>query len=330
MANLFKLARVAGAAVLAAAAALPALPAFAGNGPDGYPQRPLRIIVGFAPGGGTDILARMLVRPLQEQLGQSIIIDNRPGAGGAVVTGQLKSLNDGYTVMVNSVGPLAVMPHMGTKMPYDVEKDIAPLTLMAVQPNALVVNASLPVKNLKEYVEYVKEHPKESSYGSSGIAGGGHLSGELFRSYTKLPMSHVPYRGGAPAMTDLLGNQIPALFSTLPALADFIPTGRIRILGVTGSKRSPMVPDIPTIAEQGYPGYEVLNWYCLVAPAGMPEPILKYLNAEFVKAIKSPEVQKAMALQGYEPAPGSREELHKFIVSESAKWAKLVKDADIK
>ena len=323
MASLFKLA---GGVLLAA---LPLVPALAGNGPDGFPKRPLRIIVGFAPGGGTDILARMLVKPLQEQLGQSVIIENRPGAGGAVVTGQLKTLNDGYTVMVNSVGPLAVAPHMDVKMPYDVERDIAPLTLMAVQPNALVVNSGFPGKTLKEYVDYVRADPKKGTYGSSGVNGGGHLSGELLRSYTKLPMVHVPYRGGGPAMNDLLGDQIPALFSTLPALADFIPTGRVRILAVTGPKRSALVPDVPTVAEQGYPGYEVLNWYALVAPTGMPEPVMTYLNAEFVKAIKSPEVQTAMAAQGYEPAPGSREDLRKFIRSESAKWAKLVKDANI-
>ena len=324
MASLF---RLAGAALLAAV--LPFSAAQAGNGPDGFPNRPLRIIVGFAPGGGTDLLARMLVKPLQEQLGQSVFIDNRPGAGGAVVTGQLKTLNDGYTVMVNSVGPLAVTPHMDMKVPYSVEKDIAPITLMAVQPNALVVNSAFPAKNLKEYVDYVRAHPDKATYGSSGVAGGGHLSGELFRSYSKLPLVHVPYRGGAPAMTDLLGDQIPALFSTLPALAEFVPTGKIRILAVTGPKRSPMVPDVPTIAEQGYPGYEVLNWYCLVAPAGLPEPVMKYLNTEFVKAIKSKDVQAAMAAQGYEPAPGSREDLRKFINSESAKWAKLVKDAKI-
>ena len=323
MASLFKLA---GGVLLAA---LPLVPALAGNGPDGFPKRPLRIIVGFAPGGGTDILARMLVKPLQEQLGQSVIIENRPGAGGAVVTGQLKTLNDGYTVMVNSVGPLAVAPHMDVKMPYDVERDIAPLTLMAVQPNALVVNSAFPGKTLKEYVDHVRADPKKGTYGSSGVNGGGHLSGELLRSYTKLPMVHVPYRGGGPAMNDLLGNQIPALFSTLPALADFIPTGRVRILAVTGPKRSALVPAVPTVAEQGYPGYEVLNWYALVAPAGMPEPVMTYLNAEFVKAIKSPEVQTAMAAQGYESAPGSREDLRKFIRSESAKWAKLVKDANI-
>lgn len=323
MASLFKLA---GTALLAA---LPLVAALAGNGPDGYPQRPLRILVGFAPGGGTDILARMLVKPLQEQLGQSVIIENRPGAGGAVVTGQLKNLNDGYTIMVNSVGPLAVTPHMDVKMPYDVERDIAPLTLMAVQPNALVVNSAFPGKTLKDYVDYVRSTPGKGTYGSSGVAGGGHLSGELFRSYTKVPIVHVPYRGGGPAMNDLLGNQIPALFSTLPALAEFIPTGRIRILAVTGPRRSALVPDVPTIAEQGYPGYEVLNWYCLVAPSGMPEPVMNYLNAEVVKAIRSPEVQAAMAAHGYEPAPGSREDLRKFIRSESAKWAKLVKEANI-
>lgn len=309
--------------------ALTAASGLAGSGPDGYPQRPLRIIVGFAPGGATDILARMLVKPLQDQLKQSVIVENRPGAGGAVVTGQLKSLNDGYTVMVNSVGPLAVVPHMGGKVPYNVEKDFAPLTLMAVQPNALVVNTSLPVKSLKEYVEYVKTHPDKASYGSSGIAGGGHLAGELFRGYSKLPLAHVPYRGGGPAMNDLLGNQIPALFSTLPALGEFAAAGRVRLLGVTGGKRSPWAPDVPTIAEQGYPGYEVLNWYCLVAPAGMPEPVLDFLNAQFVKAIQSPEVLKAMAAQGYEPTTGSREELKAFIASESAKWAKLVKERGI-
>jgi tripartite-type tricarboxylate transporter receptor subunit TctC len=311
------------------ALALSAAAGLAGTGPDGYPQRPLRIIVGFAPGGATDILARLLVKPLQDQLKQSVIVENRPGAGGAVVTGQLKSLNDGYTVMVNSVGPLAVVPHMGAKVPYSVEKDIAPLTLIAVQPNALVVNAALPVKDLKEYVDYVKAHPDKSSYGSSGIAGGGHLAGELFRSYSKVPLSHVPYRGGGPTMNDLMGNQIPALFSTLPALGDFTTSGRLRVLGVTGSKRSPMMPNVPTIAEQGYPGYEVLNWYCLVAPAGMPEPVMNFLNEQFVKAIKSPEVQKAMAALGYEPATGTREELRTFIASESVKWAKLVKERGI-
>ena len=323
MTSFFKTACVGLALASSAAAAL------AGTGPDGYPQRPLRIIVGFAPGGATDILARMLVKPLQDQLKQSVIVENRPGAGGAVVTGQLKSLNDGYTVMVNSVGPLAVVPHMAGKVPYSVEKDLAPLTLMAVQPNALVVNASLPVKDLKEYVDYVKAHPEKASYGSSGIAGGGHLSGELFRTYSKVPLSHVPYRGGGPAMNDLLGNQIPALFSTLPALGDFVSTGKVRILGVTGSKRSPFVPNVPTIAEQGYPGYEVLNWYCLVAPAGMPEPVLNFLNEQFVKAINSPEVQKGMTAQGYEPATGSREDLRNFIASESVKWARLVKERGI-
>jgi tripartite-type tricarboxylate transporter receptor subunit TctC len=296
----------------------------------GFPSRPITMIVGFAPGGGTDAAARIVAKAATEALGQSVVVENRAGAGGNIAHEQVaKAAPDGHTILLGSVGPLAVAPHMIKNLPYDPLKDLVPVTMAVTFANVLVVHDGVPARTLAEYVKLANETPGGLTYGSSGIGGAGHLSGELFRMMSKAPVVHVPYKGGGPAMQGLLGKQIASIFATPISAGPHIKSGRIRAIAVTSAKRTEFLPEVPTIAESGYPGFEATNWYAYVLPAKTPEEIADRWNRELVKILNDPGVRRALHDQGMEPAPSTRAELGATIKREYDTWAKVVKEANI-
>lgn len=295
-----------------------------------FPGRPVSMLVGFAPGGGTDTASRIIAKKLAENLGQSVSVENRPGAGGNVATEMVaRAVPDGSVILLASVGSLTVTPHLVAKMPYDPFKDLAPITMAVVFPNYLVVHPSLGVNTLAEFVKLAAAKPGTISYGSSGIGGAGHLAGELFRMMAKIDIVHVPYKGGGPAVTDLLGGQIGAVFATPASAGAQVKAGKIRGLAVTGAARSPSMPEVPTIAESGYPGYEATNWYAYVAPAKTPKDVIARWNLELVKVLNSPDIREQLHHHGFEPQPGSPEALTKYMEREYATWGRVVKEAKI-
>lgn len=313
---------------LFAAAAL----AFAGGAfaQAAFPGRPITMVVGFAPGGGTDTAARILARAVAETLGQPVQVENRAGAGGNIAHDLVaKALPDGHTILLGSVGPLTVAPHMIKNLPYDPLKDLAPVTMAVTFANVLVVHDEVPVRTLAEYVKYANDKGGTLTYGSSGIGGAGHLSGELFRMMSRVGIVHVPYKGGGPAMQDLLGKQISSIFATPISAGPHIKSGRIRALAVTSAKRTEFMPEVPTVAESGYPGFEATNWYAYVLPAKTPNDVVARWNRELVKALNDAGVRKALLDQGMEPAPGTREELAAYIKREYDTWARVVREAKI-
>ncbi|MBP0629582.1 MULTISPECIES: tripartite tricarboxylate transporter substrate binding protein [unclassified Cupriavidus] len=315
--------------LLAAGVALAATFAgFAGaaHAQGGYPTKPITLIVPFSAGGTTDILARIVGLQLGKALGQPVVIDNRPGAGGNIGASlAAKAPGDGYTLFMGTIGTHAINQSLYSKLPYDPVKDFAPITRVAMVPNLVVVNPKVPVNNVKELIAYVKANPDKLSYGSSGSGSSMHLSGELFNSMTGLHIQHIPYKGSAPAVNDLLGNQIGLMFDNMPSSYPHVKAGKLRALAVTSAKRSPALPNVPTVAESGVPGYEATSWFALYATGGTPQPIVDRLNAEVVKILAMPEVKKQMADQGAEPNPEKPAQLAAFMKSETAKWAKVVK-----
>ena len=296
----------------------------------GFPSRPITMIVGFAPGGGTDSAARIIAKAATEALGQSVVVENRAGAGGNIAHEQVaKAAPDGHTILLGSVGPLAVAPHMIKNLPYDPLKDLVPVTMAVTFANVLVVHDGVPARTLAEYIKLANDKPGTLTYGSSGIGGAGHLSGELFRMMSKTNIVHVPYKGGGPAMQGLLGKQVDSIFATPISAGPHIKSGRIRAIAVTGAKRTEFMPEVPTIAESGLPGFEATNWYAFVLPAKTPSEIVDRWNGELVKILKDPAVRKALFAQGMEPAPSTREELAAYIKREYDTWAKVVKEANI-
>lgn len=292
----------------------------------GYPTKPITMIVPFSAGGTTDILARIVGLQLGKALGQPVVIDNRPGAGGNIGASlAAKAPGDGYTLFMGTIGTHAINQSLYSKLPYDPVKDFAPITRVAMVPNLVVVNPKVPVNNVKELIAYVKANPDKLSYGSSGSGSSMHLSGELFNSMTGLHIQHIPYKGSAPAVNDLLGNQIGLMFDNMPSSYPHVKAGKLRAIAVTSAKRSPALPNVPTVAESGVPGYEATSWFALYATGGTPQPIVDRLNAEVVKILAMPEVKKQMADQGAEPNPEKPAQLAAFMKSETAKWAKVVK-----
>ena len=296
-----------------------------------FPTRPVTITVGFAPGGGTDTAARIIAKKLTENIGQSVVVENRSGAGGNIAAQHVaNAAPDGYTIHLSSVGPLTVAPAMTKNLPYDVKRDLAPITMGAVFPNVFVVHTDVPAKTLAEFVALAKAKKGELSYASSGIGGAGHLAGELFKQRAGIDLVHVPYKGGGPAMSDLLGKQVH-MYPAVPSTArPHVESGKLVALATTGSKRTAIMPNVPTVAEQGYPGFEATNWYAFVASSKVPKDILDYWNRELVKVLKDPAVAAELAKHGLEPAPGTREELARYIESETEKWGKVVRTANIK
>lgn len=296
-----------------------------------WPNRAVRLISPFAPGGGADITSRALAQKLTVGLGQQVIVDNRGGAGGMLgVDLAAKSPPDGYTLVLGTIGPIAINPSLLSKMPYDPLKDLAPVSQAAVAVNVLVVHPSLPAKSVKELIAIAKARPTDLNYGSSGSGAADHLAGELFNAMVKVKMAHIPYKGGAPAMLDLVSGNVQMVFSTLSTATAAIDGGKVRPLAVAGSKRFDGMPDLPTMSEAGLTGFEVNNWYGLFAPAGTAKDIIARVNAETVKALAAPDVKKRLMDAGIIATSSSPEGFSTYIRAETAKWGKVIKDANIK
>ena len=296
-----------------------------------FPSRPITIVVGFAAGGATDTAARIIARKLSENLGVSVVVDNRAGAGGNIAHQQVaNAAPDGYTILLGSVGPLAVAPHLVKDLPYDPQKDLAPLTMGVMFPNILVVNPSVPAKTLQEFVALAREKPGTLEYGSTGVGSAANMAGELLKQRAKIDLTHVPYKGGGPAMPDILGGRIASYWSPPSTVLPYIQSGKLRPLASSGAARSPVLPDVPTVAESGFPGFEASNWYAFVAPGKTPPEILDRLNAELVKVLNTPDIREQLLQHGLEPRPGTREELAAYIRKETETWGKVIRAANIK
>jgi tripartite-type tricarboxylate transporter receptor subunit TctC len=294
-----------------------------------WPQRPVRMLVGFAPGGGTDATARAIAPKLTELLGQQVIVDNRPGATGNIATDiTAKATPDGYTILMGTIAALAINPSLYSKLPFDPIKDLAPVTRAVDSTNVLVVHPSVPAKTVKELIALAKS--KTLNCGSSGVGGAGHLALELFNLQTGTKITHVPYKGGGPAMIDLLGGNINLIFATAASSVGHIKSGKIRAIAVTTAKRAPLVPDLPTIAETGLKGFEANNWYGVVVPAKTPRAIINRLNKDVSTALTVPATKELLFKQGLDVAPDSPEAFGAYIKSETVKWAKVIKAAGLK
>ena len=296
-----------------------------------WPTKPIRFISPFAPGGGADITSRVIAQKLHDALGQPVLVDNRGGAGGMIgVDLGAKASPDGYTLVLGTIGPIAINPSLYAKMPYDPIKDLVPVTLAADALNVLVVHPALPVKNVKELIALGKARPNELNFASSGPGATDHLAGELFNMLTGTKMVHVPYKGGAPAMLDLMSGNVQIIFSTVSTAIGQIKGGKIRALGMTGTKRFVLMPELPTIAEAGVPQFAVNNWYGVFVPAGTPKEIVARLNTEIVKVLNLPDAKQRLLESGIEATPSTPEQFATYILAETRKWAKVVKDANIK
>jgi tripartite-type tricarboxylate transporter receptor subunit TctC len=293
-----------------------------------YPSRAITTIVGFAPGGGTDTVSRIIAKTLGDQLGQQVLTDNKSGAGGNIATDiVVKAAPDGHTIYLANVGAISVNPHL-LPLAYDPLKDLAPITMAVVFPNLVVIHPSVPADNFSAFIKLAKENPGKYTYGSSGIGGAGHLAGELLKMTAGIDLVHVPFKGGGPAMQAMLGGQISAYMATPVAAGPHVKAGKAKALAVTGPKRDQFMPDVPAVAE-AYPGYQATNWYAYYAPAKTPKDIVERLHREIVKALGTAEVKELLAKQGVEQAPGTPEELAAFGKRESETWARVVKQAKI-
>ncbi|HYS51619.1 MAG TPA: tripartite tricarboxylate transporter substrate binding protein [Burkholderiales bacterium] len=298
---------------------------------DAYPAKPVRFVVAFPPGGGTDIIARSIAHKLAERIAQQVVVDNRPGAGGNIGTDMVaKSAPDGYTLLMGSAGPLAINASLFGKMPFDPIKDLAPVTLAASTPNVLVVHPALRAATLKELIALAKARPGEINFASSGHGTPAHLAGELFNLMAGVKMVHVPYKGAAPALADLLGGQVQIMFSTMPPALPHVRDGKLRALAVTSAKRSPAAPELPTVDETALPGFEANTWHGVVVPAGTPGAIVARLNREIVAILHLPDVVERFSSQGAEALGSTPQEFAAYIKSETLKWAKVVRDSGAK
>ena len=294
-----------------------------------YPEKTIRFIAPYAPGGSTDLLTRSLAQKLTEYLGQTVVADNRPGAGGNVGAEiAAKAAPDGYTILLAPVSPMAINVTLyGKKLPFNPEKDFAPITLVAKVPLVVVVNLAVPAKTLQEFITLAKSRPGKMTYGSSGNGSSNHMTGAMLMSAAQLDMVHVPYKGGGPGMIALLGGEIDMMVAQIPSSRQLHMSGKVRALALSGAKRSAALPDVPTMIESGLPGFEATSWYCVVAPAGTPKAIIDRLNAEIVKALNTPEMRQRLADDGAEVESSTPAELARFVHAEIAKWAKAVKDS---
>jgi len=312
---------------VAAALALAATVTFAA---DGYPNKPIRIVVAYTPAGTTDILARAVGQKLTEAWGQSVIVDNRPGANGNIGTEYAaKATPDGYTLLMTTAAPHGVNPGLYRKLGFDAVKDFAGISLVATVPNVLVVNNGMPVKDVKELIAYLRANPGKVNFGSPGYGSTGHMSTELFMSMTGTKMNHVPYKGDAGVLADVMAGQISVSFSNMPAYTPQIKAGRVRALAVSTTKRSPAAPEIPTMAEAGVPGYVAVAWFGLLAPAKTPRDIINKLSLETARILKLPDVHARLSDLGAEPVGGTPAEFDDHIKAEIVKWAKVIKDANV-
>ena len=295
-----------------------------------FPNRAVTTVVGFAPGGGTDTVARVVAGPLGALLGQQVIVDNKAGAGGTIAVDHVvKAAPDGYTLVLANVGALAVNPHM-MSLQYDPLKDLTPITMATVFANVIVVQPALQVKTVRELLAAARQKQGGLTYASSGVGGAAHLAGELLRITGQAALVHVPYKGGGPAMAGFLGNQVDAFIATPVSALPHVQSGRAVAIATTGTKRAALMPDVPTVAEQGFPGYEALNWYAYFGPKGMPRELVSRLNREIHRVLQQPETIAALAKQGVEPQTSTPEELAKYVEREHQVWGKVVKEAGIK
>ncbi|RZS84814.1 Bug family tripartite tricarboxylate transporter substrate binding protein [Pigmentiphaga kullae] len=293
------------------------------------PRKSITLVVGFAPGGGADTAARLIARKLSENLGRPVVVENKAGAGGNIAHDLVaRAEPDGATILLGSIGPLAIAPHL-MKLPYDPARDLAPITMGVNFPNVLVAYAGLGVKTLNDYIEMAKKHPEKMSYASTGAGSASHLAGELLNQRAGVNVVHVPYKGGAPAMVDLLSGRVASYYSTPSSAQPHIETGKVVAIATTGLKRPAFMPDVPTIAESGIPGFNATNWYAFVAPGKTPAGILDRWNEEIVKVLKDPDVSAQLIKHGLTPDPMSREELARFIADESATWGAIIKERHI-
>ncbi len=291
-----------------------------------YPNRPIRMLVGFPPGGGVDISARLIAAELQKSLGQAVTVENRSGAAGNIATeATARAAADGYTLLMGNTGSLSINPALYGKLPFDVLHDLAPVALVSNSPLLVLVHPSQPAKNLKELVAAAKQGKGKVDYGTGGAGSISHLSFALLASEAGADMVHVPYRGGSPAVTDLVAGQLQVVIEGVPIAMPFLKGGRLKALAITSDKRSPLLPDVPTAAESGYPGFTTTAWYGVMVPAGTPAPIVAKLNAAINTALRDPALREKFAQQGSDVAGGTPEQFGGFLKQELTRWAKAVK-----
>jgi len=296
-----------------------------------YPTRPITLVVPYAAGGGNDVMARTVADTMSRELGQQIVVENRAGAGGTIATRQVaKSAPDGYTLVIGGTGTLAVNPTLYSNVGYDPRKDFAPVGLIGTSALIVLVHPSVPATSIPELIALAKKEPGKLNYASAGVGSGIHLGTVLFEHMADVKLTHVPYRGTGPALTDLLGGHVAIYFSSLPSAVGIVKDGKVRALGVTGSKRSPVFPDVPTVAEAGLAGYEAVLHYGIAAPAGTPRAIVDKLNAALRTAVAAPETQQRMATEGTEPLASTPEEYAADIDREETKWSALVRQSGAK
>jgi tripartite-type tricarboxylate transporter receptor subunit TctC len=296
-----------------------------------YPTKSIRMVVHFPPGGPTDLVARTVAQKLTEAWGQQVIVDNRPGAGGIVgVENVVRAAPDGYTLLFATGGSMAVTPAVGTKLPYNVFTDLAPISLVVINPQILVLHPSLPVSSVRELVKFAKSKPGQINYASVGPGSPQHLGMEMLKAMAGIDLVHIPYKGTAPAMTDLLGGQVSLMFNSMPSVLPYTRSGRLRGIAVSSAKRSAAAPEIPTVAEAGVPGFQYVTWYGVFAPAAVPKDVIAKLNAEIVRGLSDKAVAERLLREGAEPAPGTPDALAKFMRAEYEQWKKTIAVAKLK
>ena len=296
-----------------------------------YPTRGIRIVIPYAAGGAAGTVGRLLADKMSVSTGQPVIVDHRPG-GGTIIGNNMvaKAAPDGYTLVMGTITSHAMLSSLSTRVPFDPEKDFAPISLITSLPFVLLAHPSVPAANVRDLITLARQQPGKLSFGSAGNGTSNHLAGELFKSIAKIDMLHVPYKGSAPALADLLGGQITTMFDLTPTALTQIAGGKVQAIAITSARRSSVAPNIPTMAESGVPGVEVVSWFGILAPAGTPAPIVNFLNAEIVKAMNAPDVRQQMAALGADVVTNTPQEFAAFISAERAKWAMVVKEAGIK
>lgn len=296
-----------------------------------FPERPVKLVVPYPPGGGADIFARTMSEALAAELGQSVVVENRPGANGIIGTDAVaRSAPDGYTIVLGNIGPNAINQALYPKLPYHTIHSFTPVSLLGYTTHAVAVHPSVPVSNIQELIELARKSPNSLNYASAGLGGSPHLAGELFQQMTGTVMTHVPYQGASPANTDLVAGQVELTFNGLPTLISMIRSGQVKPLAVTGRTRSHLLPDVPTVDESGVQGYDVRTWYGIFSPANTPKPIVDRLNQAFVAILATEKMQEQLVGQGYEVASSTPEEFAELVKNEVARWQKVVEDANVK
>lgn len=296
-----------------------------------FPTKSVRILVGFAPGGSTDIVARMIAQELTKSLGQQVIVDNRTGAGGAIAAElTAKAPPDGHTLFACTTGIFAILPFVQSKLPYDPDKDLAHITQTGSLPYIIVLHPSLPAKNVKEFIALAKARPGQINFASSGVGTASHLSGEYLKSAAKIDMAHIPYKGTGNAMADLLSGQVVLMFDQPVSSLPHVRAGKLRVLGITSAKRFSTLPDIPTVDEQGLPGFETVSWAGMCAPGATPKPVLNRMQTEIAKVLKLPDIRDRLLRDGIEPVGSTPEAFAAFTKNEAQKWSKVVEMAGIR